>query len=465
MSRLLINSVIFFLGVALAFGFVRYTHKLRSDRVPQIISLEKVQFPSTRKSVDTLSARPHGTSTIVSSELRIRILEQSLASDDLSELSLLSQDKLQRHPQYHSIILPRLKFTALEQLLNRFTESDWRTWPLGALDINREPTRARLYVNNLWKVNLEIARFAETSAYLLHGMFVSISNGKSYAIRQDLQYLVINAKEVLAARRNAASDAESVFDAGILQDPNIYLSFEKIRAELTKRFISEHPYQREAQLELLLALDPRAFDTDLRKFVRELLQSLALNASGEYRAEVLPTIVDSRLLSLLAAEDRLLARALAQLYLVGAVDAVEAGRLELAERLLLRSESTYGGLEAQKVLVDFIKQQELVSEANRGKPTPLESVAEKVAAVKSVNVGISWASIFIVVLLCAIGLYALRIFLERRSTEQIALGLREKDTNKTPALKNRISDPSQLDFSHDDLEEDIDFNLSEAVNR
>lgn len=468
MSKLLINIVLFFLGILLAFGFVRHSTPAKLTRPDNAISLAGVKFPSTRLSSSTqLSERRHAeTLRGATPERRIRLLENALKGKTEAELQLVQLEELRTLPKYRSVILPRLKHRALEVLLQRFSEPDWRTWTIGALDFNRNPTQARKYVDLLWQINRDIASFTETAAYLLHGMFSSIATGKSYPIRQDLQYLVMNTQEMLSARKSAARQGDSAFDSAILGEPSVYLSFEKIRAELTKQFIREHPYQREAHFTLLLDLDPRAYDKSLRESLKRALQNLSLNASSEYRAEILPAVVDSRLLSLVATEDTKVARSLAQLYLVGSVDAIEAGRLKLAHRLLLRSESTYGGLEAQRVLAKFITEQSKIEVAPAPKRSSEVSRVTSKRKPEEAEGGIGWATIFLILLLGIGVIYGLRVIWDRRSAILVSggLGQNKKTRSPTPPPKTVVSDPSSLGFDSDPLDADIDFDMSETVN-
>lgn len=502
MSRLLINCLVFGLGVMLAFVFamrgrlLSFAHNSGYQRAT--ISVDHLNLPSTldQSQARLLYAKQRRSllQTEVSLEERLAILSRALEEGTEESLALLRKEHLRVIPDYRRRILPRLRYLALESLFQRFSDADWRSWPVGALTAEGERTDARYFVDKVVAVNTEIGRSLETAAHLLHGMYVSISAGAPYAMKEDLQYLVLNVSEVLGARSDDEPPAESAFDPMILKDPAIELSFEQVRAELTKQFIREHPKQVEAKVALMLDLDERAVDPVIAEELRKTLHALSLHASAQFRAELLPTLVDSTMLNALAKRDGKLARALANLYVVGVIDALDAGRPSLGRKLLMRSEQTYGGLRAQKLLHAYFAQRveadsETVAEPEKnskiqpaagddaGRRTPLaetkpvesiltlerDSTDESSTAEESST--FSFGSLFLILILLGVAGIGAKYFisyLNRQNEEFGGNNLPAPFEPDTTPEESPGTDPNSLEFDMDDPDTDIDFGLGDV---
>lgn len=510
MSRLLINCVVFALGVMLAFVFamrgrlLSFAHNSGQQRA--VVSVDTLRMPSSldRSKARLLYAKQRRSllQTEISLEERLAILARALDEGTAESLELLRKEHLRVIPDYRRRLLPRLRYLALESLFRRFSDADWRSWPVGALTVEGERTDARYFVDQVVAINSEIGRSLETASHLLHGMYVSISAGTPYAMKEDLQYLVLNANEVFGARSDAKTPIEPAFDPMILKDPAVNLSFEQVRAELTKQFVREHPKQVEAKVALILDLDERAADSVIVDELRKTLHVLSLHASAQFRAELLPSLVDSEMLVMLAKREGGLARALANLYVVGVIDALDAGRTTLAQKLLVRSEGTYSGLRAQKLLRSYFAQQEpeevdepmeietaagasteaerpVARQSSRRAPlieteqaapdSPVKRVkaasVERGAADVKQSSSFSFGGVFLVILLLVGAGFGVRYFiayLNRQNEEFGGNSLPAPFEPDTTPEESSVTDPSSLEFDMDDSDPDIDFGFGEA---
>ena len=489
MSKLLINTAVFVLGILLAFVFalrgrlVSFAHNVP---VAKEVQVDNLDLPSTLGVSEARLTYAKQRRSLLKKEFsleqRLKIIERALVLGSSDSLQLLRTEQLRTLPEYRKIFLPRIKYLALEELFKRFTAFDWRAWPVGALSADGSETQARVFVDSIWSVNPELGSFLETAAHLLHGMFVSISSGAPYPLKEDLQYLVVNASEVLSARSLEPEAMDLVFDSQALKDPVVELSFEKIRARLTQRFLDEHPDGLETQLALILDLDHRTVDASLQAELLKILRELSLNASANYRAELLPSIVDSDLLNELSRQYTAVAKSLAQLYAMGAVDAIDANRMVLAEKLLKRSVESSPGLKAQDLLASFLKGQhgkigeveQLVDERLEIEPQIIKKApsVDPVEAALTIPEKESEKSSFgfFSILLTLIGVGALGYFIiylkNSKNTEAVAFGGGEfgSDELEPEVQGSQLTDPSAIEFDVDDADEEIDFGFGDLAS-
>jgi hypothetical protein len=341
MLKLFIKLAVFALGAIFAFclgiklnffasSSVKYTDTRAAVRKLNLPS----EFDSPNKESIAKQEKRAMLTRVLDQEQRLNILKKALDEGSNESLELLRPEYLEEIPNYYETILPNLKLAALESFFKRFGDRDWKSWSEG---MTSDPSLARIFVNDLLVINLDLGRFLDTSGHLLHGMYLSISNGEPYSIEEDLSYLVQNSSEVFKNQLEQGLSVESIFDSQILEDPIIMLSFERVEVELIKQFFKSRPESYAQKLALFAKLDSRAADHESSLMLAGLLRKISMEASMHFRANVFPIVVSSNSLENWAKIDSRVARALAEFYLVGSIDAAQVGRENLARKLLLKS--------------------------------------------------------------------------------------------------------------------------------
>lgn len=371
MSNLATYTLLFVIGLVLAL-MLSFSSLFRSQSGLET-SASKREIPSLRALSEAQKSKSVSSRLYyqgeekklhknrASSEQRLSVLRKSLGDGTLESLQLVRPEFLRVLPGYKEQLLPTLKEIALVNLLKRFTESDWSAWQTSSVSDAGAPSAARIYLNDLLFINPDIGRFLETAAQLFHGLYISIRSGNPYDVEEDLYFLFSTAEEIFSGRQTAALPARLLLDPNILSEPSFVKMFEKKRAELTIESATRDPNDVEKMIFLLAGIKPRFTTLELVQRIQEGIIRVSIEGSKGLRSVVVKRLLERGELDPYIQRYSGVRRALAELYLVSAVDALESNDRELAAALLDRSEALVKGLKAQAVLRKYLTEEPEVS--------------------------------------------------------------------------------------------------------
>jgi hypothetical protein len=471
MPKLAVHMLIFLIGVVLAFCVLLYgapifalpnqTTNGKTDLAPydnskQEVSPQLEAGPEHRKRARLSREIPR--------ERLLQTLTNVLKDGNSDALQSLRVDYLSILPDYESVILPALKRQALECLLDRFSDSDWADWPSSAYANDGAPTLARRYVDDVSLVNPELGKFLETAAQLLYGMQLTIMSGSPYQLEDDLYFVIQNAERLVPKKRPVAIPARLLLEPGILHDQVFLDVIEWERGKLVARYIERYPYEMQSGLKLVQVLKPEYCGKAVFRAVRSLIYNLSFEASARLRLDAAQTISESPVFSEIARSDGHARYALAEFYVVAAVDALEAGQAAQSHTLLDTSIRTMPGLETQKMLVEFLSrprvestaaQEDASSKRKGGKVERADSKFEldKYASEEKEPGGINYQQVLMVlILLGSIGFVGGRFLMAYLTKKTIISTPGEKEgTSSVLGPKVSITSPSDIQFD-DELE-------------
>ncbi|MCB0324055.1 MAG: hypothetical protein KDD69_10795 [Bdellovibrionales bacterium] len=464
MGKLLTNVFIFFLGMALAalFAFQRHfvssEHSYAGSSVAVGAQLDTARHESARGRLApeyqvVLAAQRDRAARrqAFSKEQRERILSEAVREGTLDSLQLVRSEYIGFLPEYRSELLPLLKGEALEELRTRFDQRDWLDWPSSSVTNQSNPTPAREFVDNVRLVNREIGRYLETAAQLFHGMYLNIMSGTPYSLKEDLFYILQNAETVLSNRRFPAIPARLYLEAAILDDP-VFIQFaETLRRDLTLGYIEGHPRELKTHLLLINEVPPSLADSAVAVAVTKLLKKISLESSAAYRHQVFDLVLSSELIAALSQSDQAVRKALAEFYIIAAVDALEENDLERAKGMLRLSEDTLPELPAQQVVRRFIGEAHAAAKPTIVATAPAEEALPQTSSIfgkrSREGMAASLKTILIyLVLVGALGLVGMRLLVWQRSRR---------------AVKERARVPDPMD---DELHRPLDLTAPDSLH-
>lgn len=290
------------------------------------------------------------------SRVELSDLLQALQLATSQSLQQLREEELKKLPDYPLVILPALKSEALEKLLKSFTRIDWEDWFRSS---RIQPTPARLFIDNISFVHPTLGIFLESSAQILHGLFLNTEAGKQFNQTEYLQGIIKNAEEVTRFRRQRAIPARLLFSTEVLQDPVFISVLERERGRLIAAYIMVRPDEIQTNLELVHDVDAAYAPEQLFSVLEQSLADLVTRASSGVRREVLEEELERRKFENFGNFHPGVRRALAQLFAVGAIDALEEGDTRSATFYLRESLGIQSGLQSQSLVGKLLAEETL----------------------------------------------------------------------------------------------------------
>ena len=365
-----LNITLFLLGICLAFvlaflnpnmvGVLKHENKISREFKSTGLLQRSEQRASLRS--DPRAAKTQLPAPVLdhrmSKEARQEVLYRALEVGSLSSLQVLRGEYLHTIPTYDAIILPELKTHLVGVLSHKFSDADWVSWSTSLNDARREKTNARNFIDDLSVVNFELGRFGETIAFLFHGLYVSTMLGKVYSVEEDLYDLVLNAEKIFQNRGPDALPARLYIDPEVSTEQAFLKALEQYRAKFTLEFYAREPSQLETGLRLVLSVQEEFISNELSQVASDLIRRLSKEGSGRYRAQIRHSILGQDSTAALMRKSPAVRLALAEFYVISAIDALEIRDLKEARELLDRSISVQPGLEAQVLVRRHLEQEQ-----------------------------------------------------------------------------------------------------------
>ncbi len=286
----------------------------------------------------------------------LQAVQQAAREGSTRSLERLNGKALSQMPEYRTDILPILKNESLTVLLRRFSESDWVDWPRSSFILEGSPTPARTYVNDVFIVNEDLGRFLETMALLFHVSYSAATEGKILQPEAALERVFAQADRLLAYRTPKAIPARNMLDPEALSNPFVIDRLKQVRSGLVLRYLRAHPKEYMLQFELLSRLPNESVNSEVNEALANLLHRFSLEASPTLRKDLLEQVLSAHAVAERARADGRVSRALAHLFLMGVVDALEANDARRADIYLDESYNLNPHLPAQDVVADAIRQ-------------------------------------------------------------------------------------------------------------
>jgi hypothetical protein len=268
----------------------------------------------------------------------------------------LRSEFLQQIPNYSNALLPALKEKSLEQLIVRFNDNDWRDWPRSHLAEEGKPSSARAYLDLIFARNRELGLFLETSALLLHRLYLTTQRGEVFDIQRGFDEIVKDASALLVAHQPSTLPAKFLLSYSVPRDLSFLPTFERERSRLVAEFVSQRGLgDLERSIRLLASIDGRYATPEAAARMTEALLTVSVDGSVRLRAQVVHDLLDDRALNNFFIGSGEVKRAAAQLAAVSAVDSLESRDLLRAKQLVSLSLTLYPGLPSQQLVINFFK--------------------------------------------------------------------------------------------------------------
>lgn len=295
----------------------------------------------------------------LSEEERIAQMSNALRAGTLEALQAVREEVLTNLPGYQERILPILKYHALNALIVRFEERDWRAWP--DYELSNDYSRAKQYVDDLRLVNPQLGRFVNTASYLLHGLFMATNEGRVF---YSLEY-----EELLhRTKPHLGVDEPGTFsllapvplkrarsEQRVSDDLPFRRVFEEQRCRLCLKYMDAAPQEVNVHLRLLGATNPEYCPKSGADIVIGLIHRVMTVGSAKLREEVLSRELEQRTLEKFGERYAGVKKGLAQLFVAGALDAVTVNDLSRARALGEHSRLLFSGLESQMRLAELLE--------------------------------------------------------------------------------------------------------------
>lgn len=300
-------------------------------------------------------------------------LFEALEDPESENFRFLRSEFLQGIESYSTTILPPLKEKSLEEMLRRFEQSDWEAWPKANIAVEGRPSKARTYVDSVFTQNRELGLFLETSALLLHGLYLSTARGAIYDLKKGFDEVVNQAEELLVNYQSSSLPARYLLSYSVPSDPSFLPIFERQRCKLVAQYAITHPQQVERNVRLLASLDGRYSSKESNRELTSTLIRISQDASPRFRAQVVKELIESGQFRDFFLADESVKKAAAHLAAVASVDALEKKELLRSKQLLGVSLGLAQGLASQQLVLGFYREYGLglaVSPGVPGNSTP-----------------------------------------------------------------------------------------------
>lgn len=334
-------AVLVFQSQELLFG----SHSKEATSLPPSLSEQKSLESSVKREL--------------SEEEKVARMSNALRVGTLEALQAVRQEILVQIPGYQERILPILKYHALNALIVRFEERDWRAWP--EYELSDDYSRAKHFVDDLTLVNPQLGRFVNIASYLLHGLFIATNEGRVF-YSSEYEELLHRAKPQLGMEEQGTFSLLSPAPAITVRSEQMVSDelpfrriFEEQRCRLCLKYIDTLPQEVNVHLRLLGATNPEYCPKTGADVVIGLIHRVMTVGTAKLREEVISRELEHHTLEKFGERYAGVKKGLAQLFVAGALDAVSLNDLSRARALAEHSRLLFGGLESQVRLTELMQ--------------------------------------------------------------------------------------------------------------
>lgn len=345
------------------------------------------------------------------------------------------------------------KEVALKKLLEQFSYEDWRDWKNSYVSSRGTPTIAKYYLERVALVDKELAKYLEASAQLFHRLYFRTRKGEVFDFDAEL------------ARLESKTSSEAIEQ---LRSDQIAKSFiENLRYEFILKYVQQNPFSSK-NLKLFASLSANEIDQRLYPGLIGTIDRLSVKASPSYRKTFFENESLLAAIKTLAGKDLASKRALANLFLLGAVDALEENEKAWAAHLFKQSQEAYPNFALQLEVARFLdvpqsKVTELQAEEvapkdakntkftlfkeNKTKSKPALPSNDQPAESTSKNSGNSFSFLFFLILILLAVASVVVIILYKRYVEFQRYKIKQKSSTSKEDAKNLETIPGLDEFS------------------
>ncbi len=251
-------------------------------------------------------------------------------------LAILRDEVLRNDPKYVSEILPRLRRDALHTFLQK-SMSD-----------------AEQYVSNVERVNSDLGTYLRSAITILQALYRETKQGTVFDEKRYVESQLTQMEESLLGSRLGDFSEPRSFDASVLDNPRFHAFLELSRCELVIDELQAKPGSLGELMPLLASVKPTFCSKQANTKLARIIVRIMSEGSVELRTTLLTDELTQRTLSQFSNVSELVRRAVAELFVISAIDAVAVGDQATAETLLVRSRELIPLLESQEQAENLI---------------------------------------------------------------------------------------------------------------
>jgi hypothetical protein len=286
-----------------------------------------------------------------------------------------------------------VKSKLLESLLTRFKDDDWKNWQ----DANRRGlSEAHEFVSNVAFAYPKLGVFLETAAHLFHELFLATSLGRPFQLDLMHSQILANAVDILKQRTQTFLPAQFMFSPDIMNEDTFINIFERVRESLILEYILNNPDNYEIYIPLIQSIEAEYVEQSMLKVIAMVLSDFPTRVSRELRESIVFNELRTRKFESFAERDKNVRQALAEFYVICAVDSLQTGDSIQGAKFLRESSIIQPSLNTVEVVNNYLHH----SDSGVFKDTDLSMIEDKsLYKDKTIKAELSWITIILVIII------------------------------------------------------------------
>ena len=271
-------------------------------------------------------------------------IRNAIEKPTIESLSILWFDYFSTNENYQEVLLPFVKQEGILKLISTFTEDDWSNWSNMRTRHTENQSEIGKFVSNIRIVNPELGLYFDSAAFLLSAVYAQTINGELFFIDESFNNYLEQKKLYI----------ESDKIDSIINDKILISNLEKVRLHAINAYLRSNSGDLSSQLLVVLGVAPKQYDQQILVSFMNLLYRVIFSATSAFRLEILQDKIVLDTFHTYANFDSGIRRALARLYLIGSIDAVEVGEKETAKIFFEQSRALRSGIINDVLVKNFI---------------------------------------------------------------------------------------------------------------